>query len=793
MWYNHKDNMPDTVCEVRGISALFVKGVLGAMANDDRNSVGASKSMGIKIVVVMCVMVIGCFGAAVGQLVNIMFVQGEHYQKLAADQQLRDIVIQPARGTIYDRNMEILAQSATVHTVFISPADFKTDEQRKVVADGLSEILDVDREKIYNATKKKTFYEKIKRRIEGEEEKAVREFIEDKELNEKYDVARLVNLEDDTKRYYPKNNFAAQVLGFVGDENIGRAGIEYYYDKYLFGEPGRRMAMRNAKGAQMPFSYEKIIDPKNGNSLVLTIDETIQYNLEKNLEQIVRENNVTNRVACIAMNVKTGEILGMATKNDFDPNNYGSVFDGDARDRIDNAAEDQKDEIFIREQAEQWKNKCILDAYEPGSVFKIITGAAAFDEGVVTLDSGYTCSSSITVAGTTYGCANDKVHGTQSLADGFVNSCNCMFIHIGQQMGSDSFFKYYSAFGLTERTGIDLPGETKPTESLYYTAERMGPVELASESFGQTLKVTPIQLITAISAVANGGNLMEPHIVKQIIDEQGNIVKSVEPKIRRQVISKATSEAIMGCLEQAVERGSGQNAKVMGYKIAGKTGTSQKIDMRQEGEEELYISSFCGIAPADDPQIAILLMIDEPHAEVVYGGTLAAPAVGHMLESILPYLGVDPQYTEEERGQMDIVTPAVVGKSLNEAIDEIEDKNAGLDVKVVGDGEKVTGQMPKGNAIMPRNGTVVIYTDSESGDNKVSVPDLVGLSVSQANKLAANSGLNMSISGPDLQDGAVISYRQSVEPASEASEGEVIIVYFRSSDNADFSRGNARQ
>jgi len=769
------------------------KGVHKAMAKGNRQPVGPANSMSIKIIVVMCLMIIMCFGAATVQLVNIMFVQGERYQKMANEQQLRDIVLPPARGTIYDRNMEILAQSATVWTVFISPADFKTEEQRNAVADGLSEILDVDREKIYNATKKNTFYEIIKRRIEGEEEKAVRDFIDNEKLNEKLGLSKLVDLEEDTKRYYPKNNFAAQVLGFVGDENTGLEGIEYYYNSYLSGESGRRLVIRDAKGAQMPFTREQRIDPKNGNSLVLTIDETIQYSLEKNLEQIVKENNVTNRVACIAMDVKTGEILGMATKNDFDPNRYREVFDQEAGRRIDQAPEDKQDEIFKDEQAEQWKNKCILDAYEPGSVFKIITGAAAFDEGVVTLDSTYTCSSSISVAGTTYGCANDKVHGTQTLADGFVNSCNCMFIHIGQQMEVESFFKYYSAFGLTERTGIDLPGETKPTESLYYTAERMGPVELASESFGQTLKVTPIQFITAISAVANGGNLMEPHIVRQIIDEQGNIIKSFEPKIRRQVVSKATSEAIMGCLEQAVMRGSGQNARVMGYKIAGKTGTSQKIDMRQEGEPEEYISSFCGIAPADDPQIAILLMIDEPHAPVVYGGTLAAPAVGHMLESILPYMGVDPQYTEEEREQMDIVTPSIVGKSIDEAWQEIMEKNAGLNVKSVGDGDVVTGQMPKGNAIMPRNGTVVIYTDSESEDNKVTVPDLTGLSVSQANKLAANSGLNMSISGPNLQDGVVISYRQSMDPDSEASEGEVITVYFRSSDNADFSAGNARQ
>lgn len=734
---------------------------------------GMTKKMLRRSLVFMLLFLIVAFLIVIVRLGIIMLADSDFYQSKALSQQLRDTVIEPQRGTIYDRNMKPLAQSATVWTVYVSPADLK-EEERDIVADGLSEILGVDRQKIYDAVCKKTYYEIIKRQVENDVADKVRTFAVEKKLTS------AIGLDVSTKRYYPNNNFASTVLGFVGTDNNGLSGIEAYYDKDLAGEEGRVIAAKNARGADMPFTYEKMVDAKNGNSLVLTIDEVIQYFVEKHLDIAVKEDNVESRAACVVMDVKTGDILAMATKPDFDPNSPFEIYDEKAKAAIEQLEGDERKAAVQKEQQAQWRNKVVSDTYEPGSVFKIVTGSAAYEQHVVTESSTFHCPGYIVIGGRKIKCHKTQGHGTLNLPEAFINSCNPSFIQMGQNLGAEQFYNYFKAFGLIERTGIDLPGEA---DSIYYTADKMGVVELASESFGQTFNISPIQLVTAVSCVANGGQLMQPRLVKQIVDENGNIVKNYEPTVKRQVISQSTATAICNMLEQVVSVGSGKNAKVTGYKIAGKTGTSEKISQNLATGKKKYIASFCGFAPADDPQIAILLLLDEPNTTSYYGGTLAAPVVGEMFEEILPYLGIDPQYTEEELAQLDVSVPPVDGKTTEGAKTEI--KNAGLEVTVIGSGDTVLKQVPAGGLTMPKGGTVVLYTEENTENTQVTVPDLTGVSVTEANRRAINAGLNIKLSGSGLEQSGAVSYRQSIDKDTKVDKGTLVTVYFRYSDNVE--------
>lgn len=736
---------------------------------------GPSKSMWLRSLIVMAFMTVLGFGTLIYRVASISLIHGEEYQKRAIQQQLRDTEISPERGTIYDRNMKALAQSASVWTIVIAPANIKDEEQKNFICDNLAEILDLDRDFIYERASRNTYYEIIKRKVEEEEQKAVMEFATKNKIS---CISRI----EDYKRYYPFGNFAANVLGFTGVDNQGLYGIESYYDNHLKGVPGRVVAAKNALGTDMPFTYETMIEAQNGNDLVLTIDEIIQHYLEKYIEIAVKEHNVTNRATGIVMDVNTGEILAMTTKPDFNPNTPFDIFDEVAKARIEALPQEERRDEVLKEQAQQWRNKAISDTYEPGSVFKIMTAAMCLEEKVTTPTEMFNDTGSIKVADRRYRCWRAGGHGVESFTDAMKNSCNPIFITVAQRLGIPLFSKYFDSFGLTTKTGIDLPGEAM---GIYHKEDEMKIVELASTSFGQTFRVTPIQLISAISAVANGGNLLEPYVVKQIRDKDGNIIENRKPTVKRQVISKEVSEQLSTMLEEVVASGTGKNAYVPGYRIAGKTGTSEKIDTFDEtGQNKERIASFSAFAPADNPRIAILVMLDQPHGPNVGGGTIVGPIIGSFMEDVLPYIGVEQSFTPEELAKMDINTPDAVGKDIDSATNAL--RNSGLKARVVGSGTEVISQIPEAGKPIPRSGTVVLYTDTESQSRMVKVPKLVGLSPSQVNLQATNSGINIRLQGAALEgDMPVFAYSQSVEPGTQVPLGTVVSVEFRIEDNSD--------
>lgn len=686
-------------------------------------------------------------------------------------QQLQDTEISAKRGDIYDRNMEVLATSATAYTVYITPQDIKDDDTAKLLAKGLSELLDVEYDKVYSATKKTTYYEKIKTKVDQALANKVRTFISENKLG------AIVGLDEGSKRYYPNDNLASTILGFVGADNQGLNGLESYYDDMLKGVPGRVIAAKNATGADMPFSYEKVVDAQTGNSLVLTIDSYIQYVAEKYLEEAVSQYSCNERGCVIVMDPKTGEIYAMATKPDYNPNTPFTIYDAKTAEAIEELTGDERTKAISDAQQKQWRNKAICDTYEPGSVFKIVTGSAAYEESKISKNSTFNCSGKINIAGTTYNCHKHSGHGHQNLAGAFQNSCNPAFIQIGQMLGTELFFKYFQAYGLTEKTGIDLPGEASTVAGVsYHDISTMSIVDLASESFGQGFNVTPIQLATAVCASVNGGYLVKPHVVKKVVDSEGNTVKKIEKTVKRQVISAETSKAICSFLEGVVTEGSGKNSYVAGYRVGGKTGTSQKLAQSNADGVKRLVASFCGVAPCDEAQLVCLVVLDEPNAPVVYGGTLAAPVAGKIFADVLPYLGVEAIYTEEELKNIDIAVPSAVGKQIEEAKRLFE--SSGISVKTVGNGEKVVRQLPSAGHLISRGGTVVLYTD-DIENTKVTVPDFSGYSISGANSLASQHQLNITLSGVTGENSGATAYSQSIAPGEKVDMGTIITVSFR--------------
>jgi len=734
-----------------------------------------TKSMWQRMMLVGLAIAIVGFGSSGIGLLYRAIIKGPEYAAKAADQQLTTVSLTAKRGTIYDCKGEILATSATVWTVYLTPVDIdkdnsESDEEARLISDGLSEILGIERDKIYEMTQKNTAYVRVKTKVEENIAKKVREFISENSLGS------MVGLEESSKRYYPNGSLASTVLGFVGDDNQGLAGIEYQYESVLQGVPGKLVASKNAIGSDMPFNYETMVEAQQGKSLVLTIDEYVQGVAEKYLEEAVISNAATNRGCCIIMNVNTGEILAMATKQDFDPNDPFTISDQTILDQIAELPEEEQEAAESSKVEELWKNKAITETYEPGSVFKIITGSAAMEENKATVNSTFDCPGYIVISGTRYNCHKLEGHGHQTLSNIFENSCNPAFIEIGQRLGISTFYKYFKSYGFTSKTGIDLPGEM---EAIYYTDKNMGPVELASESFGQTFRITPIQLITAVAASCNGGKYITPHVVKEIKDNNGNTIETIEPTIVRQVISESTSKAICDMLLSTVNTGSGRNAYVAGYRMCGKTGTSQKIDKKDTDDK---IASFCGFAPAEKPEYAVLVMIDEPHGSSYYGSAVASPVAASIMGEVLPYLGVEAIYTEEEYDSLNITVPNVVGMTTDRASSTLS--NGKLNVKVVGNGETVVRQAPAAGTSTPQGSTVVIYTEEEDS-HKVTVPDFSNMTIYGVESTADGAGLNVVISG--VADGATgaISYKQSIKAGEEVEAGTVVTVWFRYADSVE--------
>lgn len=729
-----------------------------------------NKKLKNRAAVAVAVLLILFFGTDILRLAYFQIFNSDEYRVLAEAGQLSDTEIPADRGVIYDSNMEVLAESASAWLVYVNPSKIEEDEQRTLISKGLAKILDDDSLKwkdIYGKIGNKKYgYVKIKGKIEYETKTKIQEFINEN------DLYAIVCIDPDVKRYYPHGNFASTVIGMTNIDSDGRVGIELKYNDVLTGVPGRIITARDGHSDLMSTNYETKFDAEQGTSLVLSIDKTIQYYLEKGLSQAVVDNDATSAYG-IVMDVNTGAVLAMATMPDYDLNNPAVITDKAVLKELSKIKDKEKYAQAYNEKVYlMWRNKAVSDTYEPGSVFKIFTAAAGLEEGVVTPDTTYNCTGAIRVADNTIHCHRREGHGVQTVTQGLVNSCNPFYITIGQKLGTEKFYKYFEAFGFTEDSGIDLPAEATPVGGVtYHKKEDMGISQLSSSAFGQTFQVSAIQMITAVSAIANGGKLMEPYVVAKQIDQEGNTVYENTPTVKRQVVSESTANTVLGMMEKVVDGGTGRNAYIPGYRVAGKTGTSEKLTV--DGE---YIASFVGCAPADDPQIAVLIIIDEPQVYNHGGGAIAAPVAGVVIEQTLKYMNVEPVYSDEELAKLNATTPDVNGMSIAAAKESLSKQN--FSARVVGDGDKVVSQYPAKGQSIPVEGVVVLYTQTGNVETTSTVPDLTGLSISEANKRAVNSGYNIKISGASY-DSEVVSYRQSVEKGTKAELGSTITVYFK--------------
>ena len=739
-----------------------------------------TQGMKKRILVILVALCIGVTGIVSGVLFKVSVIDSKELSAMATDQQQSSFDIKAKRGTIYDRNNKVLAQSATVWDVIISPGDIEKNEpeNREFICKGISEILGVKYETLTEACKDTSSrYYVVKKKVDRSTVEKINNFVLKNNLN-RYSVYTVENSE----RSYPNGTLAASVLGFVNENEEGY-GIEAYYNSYLKGTDGRVITTTDAHGNAMPYDYSARYSAKDGNSLVLTIDETLQYYLEKNLEITVSQHKLANRSTGIIMNAKTGAIVAMATSPGFDPNDPPHVYFESDRLTLAKMSADKKteEEILAKKQeiwGKQWQNKAVSELYIPGSVFKMFTCASALEEEVVSLDSTFECSGIADVAGTKIRCWNIGGHGVSNLTEAMIRSCNPAFIKIGQLLGVEKFSKYFEAFGFTEKTGIDLPGEA---DSLYVKESDMGIVELSSSAFGQTTKVTPIQMVTAAAAVVNGGKLVTPYVVDKIIDSDGNVVKSAQTVVRRQVISEETSATMRKILEDVVTANGGGNAYMSGYRIGGKSGTSEKIDDYNSGKtpELRYVATFCAIVPIDDPEYVMLVVCDEPTSGYIYGSAIAAPVVSAVFKEGLEYMGIYPQYTADELAQQDVTVPWVGGYNSIRA--EAQLTAAGLKAEYIGstDGTEVTGQVPSAGTVMPSGSTVMLYMgDIPLSDYRMStVPNVIGKTVEEANKALSEAGLNISITGAATGSEAK-AVSQSVNSGLVVYRGSVIEVNF---------------
>ena len=715
------------------------------------------------------------FGAAVLRLTYLTTVQSSELQESAVDLQLADTTVSAKRGTIYDANGNVLAESASVWQVVLSPVTFKNDKQRQAAAKGLSEIFDLVYNDVLDDTKQQSHYVVVKRRIESDEREKVLELIDT--LKKDYSCSGVIQLLDDYKRYYPKNSLASSVIGFTGSDDQGLEGIEYEYDSYLSGTPGRIITAQNARGTDMPFRYEQNVESEDGNNVYLTIDETIQSICEKYMQKGVEDNNVLNKGVCIAMDVNTGAILAMVTTDGYDLNNPYELSAKDKK-KIKSTAKSKQAEAESAALSNMWRNKAVADTYMPGSVFKMCVASAALEENLVNEKTSFTCTGSISVEGETIHCSNISGHGTQNFVEVISNSCNPAFIQIGQMLGAGKFRQYYQGFGFSEKTGIDLPGEA---EDSFWEEGKMGGVDLAVASFGQNFSITPIQMITACAAVSTGGYVVQPHVVSKITDSKGNVIKTVDEKIKRQVISDDTSKKMNEYLEYNTERQGAAAGYISGYKVAGKTGTTEKrgVTKFESSFSEDYISSFCGYAPADDPQIAMLVFFDTPDGDAYYGSQVSSPVFINIMSEVLPYLDVKTSYTDEELGYVDASAGDYTGVSVDEAKTAVEAD--GFTATVKGNGSTVISQIPTVSSGLQKGGSIVLYTDSNSQSETVSVPSLIGLSPDEVNDVASAYGLNVSFSGATTSSGT--SSSQNIEAGTSVSPGTVITVSFADSSS----------
>ena len=717
--------------------------------------------------VLMILMGVVMFVLLFFRLFDLQITRHEELQGKAVNQQTRRTVVTANRGTIYDAGGNILAISSSAETIILSPLEIDnavndTEDPvswtKESLAAGLAEILGKDasaiRKRMDNV---KSQYEVIQLRADEDTAAKVRSYVDENKIAG-------VHLVADTKRYYPYGSLAAQVIGFVGDENTGLYGLEAYYEKELEGQSGLVISSKDQAENDMLYTYEQYFAAKNGSDLTLTLDTTIQYYLEKGIESMVDKFSAANGASGIVMDAKTGGILAMASYPNYDLNDFLTVSDQTLQERIERGESTVADMQLL-----QWRNKALNDTYEPGSTFKILTLSAALEEGVVDKTTTVNCGGSVNISGYTIHCSNKNGHGLQTLVQSVGNSCNPAFINYGLRIGSEKFYEYMRSFGLMNTTGIDLGGEAV---GVFAADSSFTQLDLACYAFGQNFTVTPLALIAAQAACVNGGYLHTPYLVERITDSDGNVTYRHDDTPVRQVISEQTSATVRECLEYVVASGAGKNGQVAGYRIGGKTGTADK------GQTGDVVVSFLCFAPADDPQVIMLITMDTPSRATgtyVSGGNMVAPTASTVMAEILPYLGVEPSYSAEELLGMDTTVPNVIGMSVEEAKTRLGER--GLSYKIDGDGDTVTDQTPAGGAIIPGKSSVILYAGEEKSTDKCVVPHLIGKTPSEANTTATAAGLLIRFSGTTgSESSSVRVLSQSIDEGTEVEAGTVITV-----------------
>ena len=786
-------------------------------ANREQNQ-RANRTILRRTLVLMVLCGIVAFVPLIGTLYHLMITEHDYYNEKAIKNQTRSTNLTATRGVIYDANMNVLASSSTVETVFIDPNEIaeqmKQPENSNLldqIARGLGEILDVEPSFVYEQAADKQYrYKVIKRKISEELADEVRAFISENSITGVY-------LETDLKRYYPNSSLAAQALGFVSSDNTGSEGLEAYYTEELSGTAGKVVTSKGNYGSEMLYTYEKYYDASDGSSLITTIDSTVQAYVEKNLQNAIDKYDIKNGAFCIVMDVNTGEIKAMATLGSYDPNNYLEIYDDTTALLLENeraaalalpeasaayeaAIETYKQDVAAARMA-QWRNRCVSDGYEPGSTFKLITLATALDSGADTLNDSFYCGGQEKFTGREQilNCWKSAGHGAQTTAQALGNSCNIAFGHIGLRMGGDTFYDYLKSFGVMEKTGVDLPGEAS---GLFYERKYLndpanyGTSYLITSSFGQSFRITPMQLVRAVAAIVNGGYVLEPYIVSEVVDADGNTVEKNEKTVLRQVISQQTSETMRTLMEQVVTEGTASAAQTPGYRVGGKTGTSEKLDEYDENGQQVKdkIVSFVGVAPIDDPKYVVLVALDTPaysensekytvHGMYISGGLMAAPTVRDIFLDILPYLGVEPDYGSEDIRGVNFTVPDVIGMDETEAGELLAEKT--ITYRVVGTGSVVTDQLPVAGSQVPGNSQIILYMGAEKQATRVEVPDFIGCSVADVNYLASNAGLYVQAKGTDRTDVYVLAAYQDIDPGTEVDRGTTITVEFSSTGASD--------
>ncbi len=788
---------------------LFAKASAKKTAPTERKNYSATIVMFVLLAMALALIV---------NIFKLTILRHDEFTDMANSRQFGTIVIPAERGTIYDAGGTILAQSATVYKIFVDPGLFaqemelvekknlselekaaeaqkngevyeadivKTDQLLNDIVEFLATNLSLDAADVREAFEAQSNYVVLKKQVEKSKADRILQYVTAISVEGSKRVISLssISRESDTKRFYPQNELAASVIGFNNADGDGMYGIEAYYNDYLSGIDGKTVTAQDANGNEMPYRYSKTYEAQNGDDVYLTVDITAQTYLENALHEMVDTYEVSNRACGIIMNAKTGAVLAMATVPGFDLNEPFVIYDQTAQTAIDAILDEtERSEAVANEREKQWRNKCITETYIPGSVFKVFTASGALEENIITYDSHFNCTGSLVVVEGVppIHCWKRVGHGSQTFVQVLTNSCNPAFMTIGRDLGKELFCRYFEAFGLTERTGIDLPGETS---SVYKKLEDMGPVELASSSIGQTNSISPIEMVTGYAAVVNGGYLLEPYVVSKIVDTDGNVVMTNEKTVRRQVISAETSEQMRTALQAVVETNGGGNAYIKGYKIGGKSGTAQIISGSTTADDAQYVASYCCFAPADDPEIVMLIMADRPNADInYYGSTVAVPYARAVLEKILPYLGYYPEYTDEEKENLDVTVPLLIDTDINAVKAQLE--LLGLQYEIVGNGAAVTMQTPITGSVVSKGSTVLLYTDNVVSEEYVAVPDVTGLSFAEANAKFTQANLNYVAKGASTGQSNVKVLLQSVPAGTMVEKWSVISLDFGITDQS---------